>query len=244
MSEERSTTASVAYWGSIAALAAALCGILGIQSRLLQPITGFYLFALGTLVGGLFALVVGLVAVFVTRHQTSGSGRKRAWIASAIGLVLTALLTASALPGREFPPINDISTDLADPPTFAPARLVPAYADMDMSYPAEFVPVVQKGYPDLASLNLNVTPGAAYALSVEAAEGLGWEITQQDPGQGRFDASDTTRVFRFVDDITVRIRPEGSGSEVDIRSRSRVGRGDLGANAGRIRAFYSELRDR
>jgi len=244
MSDQRSITASVAYWGSIAALTAALCGLLGIQLRLLQPIAGFYLFALGTLVGGVFALSVGLVALWVTRHQASGIGRKRAWIASAIGFALTMLLVTSALPGREFPPINDITTDLADPPAFAPASLVPAYAGFDMSYPAEFVPVVREGYPDLASLELNLTPGAAYALSVEAAERLGWEVTQQDPGKGRFDASDTTAVFRFVDDITVRIRPQGSGSEIDIRSRSRVGRGDLGANAERIRAFYTKLRDR
>jgi hypothetical protein len=244
MSDQRSITASVAYWGSIAALTTGICGLLGIQFRLLQPITGFYLFALGTLVGGIFALSVGLAALWVTRHHASGIGRKRAWIASAIGFALSMLLVTSALPGREFPPINDITTDLADPPAFASASLIPAYAGFDMGYPAEFVSVVQEGYPDLASLELNLTPSAAYTRSVETAKDLGWDVTHQDPAKGRFDASDTTRIFRFVDDITVRIRPQGSGSEVDIRSRSRVGRGDLGANAQRIGVFYEGLKSR
>jgi uncharacterized protein (DUF1499 family) len=45
-----------------------------------------------------------------------------------------------------------------------------------------------------------------------------------------------------VDDIRVRVRPSGEGSVVDVRSKSRVGRGDVGANAARIRAFEQALR--
>ena len=52
----------------------------------------------------------------------------------------------------------------------------------------------------------------------------------------------TTRIFRFVDDVVVRVRPaEGGGAIVDVRSKSRDGRGDLGANAARIRAFAEKL---
>jgi uncharacterized protein (DUF1499 family) len=242
MSEESSRTASVAYWGSLAAAAAALFGVMGIQLGLLQPLAGFYLFALGTLIGGAFALVMGLAALWTTRRQGPGPGRRRAWIATAIGLVLTAVLIQAALPGREYPPINDITTDLDDPPEFASSRDVAAYAAFDMSYPADFVTVVREGYPDLATLELKLSPNAAYAQSLEAARGLGWEITYQNASKGRFDASQTSAVFRFVDDIAVRVRPRDSGSEVDIRSRSRVGRGDLGANAARIRRFAKSLR--
>ncbi|HIL01484.1 MAG TPA: DUF1499 domain-containing protein [Myxococcales bacterium] len=248
MSDEQSRTASVAYWGSLAAAAAALFGVLGIQLGLLQPLGGFYLFALGTLVGGVFALVMGLAALWTTRSQGPEQGRrpgrKRAWVATATGLVLTAVLLQSALPGSEYPPINDITTDLDDPPEFASSREVGAYAAFDMGYPADFVAVVREGYPDLATLELNLNPNSAYAESLGAARSLGWEITYQDASKGRFDASQTSAVFRFVDDITVRVRPRGSGSEVDIRSRSRVGRGDLGANAARIRRFAEALMDR
>ena len=62
------------------------------------------------------------------------------------------------------------------------------------------------------------------------------------PAEGRMEATDTTRWFGFKDDVVVRVRPEGAGSRVDVRSVSRVGRGDVGANAARIRAFLQALR--
>jgi uncharacterized protein (DUF1499 family) len=70
---------------------------------------------------------------------------------------------------------------------------------------------------------------------------LGWEIVAADPAHGRIEATDTTRFFGFKDDVVIRIRPEGSGSRVDVRSKSRVGRSDVGANAARIRAFRDAL---
>jgi hypothetical protein len=241
MSAERSATASVAYYAGIAGASLALCGVLGIQAGVLQPLTGFYLFGMGALVGGLFTFLLGVVALFTTRKQSSGPGRQRAWIATALGFVLLGAILAGGLPGRGFPPINDISTDLHDPPAFAPASRVPAYAEFDMSYPADFVPIVRAGYPELETIELNLAPDVAYARALAIAHQLGWEISHQDPAAGRFDASDTTRIFRFVDDIAVRVRARNSASEIDIRSRSRVGRGDLGANALRIRAFAAEV---
>ncbi len=63
--------------------------------------------------------------------------------------------------------------------------------------------------------------------------------------EGVFEAVEVTRIFRFVDDIVVRVRmsPGGNGSVVDVRSKSRDGRGDLGANAARIRAFAAALHE-
>jgi len=76
---------------------------------------------------------------------------------------------------------------------------------------------------------------------VAAAEALGLEIVREDPSARVIEATDTTRIFRFVDDVAIRVRPDGDGSRVDVRSRSRDGKGDLGANAARIRAFGDEL---
>jgi len=241
MAADRSIIASLAYWGAVAGASLAIFGILGIQIRLLQPITGFYFFGLGTLVGGGFSLVMGLVALATTRTQPEGQGRRRAWRASGAGFVLVGAVAASAVPGMDFPPINDITTNLEDPPAFAPPSRVPAYAGFDMHYPADFVAVVREGYPDLETVEIRLAPGVAYARAISTARLLGWEITDEDPEAGRFDASQTTQFFRFVDDITVRIRPINSGSLIDIRSRSRVGRGDLGANATRIREFSLTL---
>ena len=241
MAEGQSAAASIAYRGTLVAVAATFFGLVGIQLRLLDPITGFYLFSFGTLVGGLFAFLMGLVAIVATRQDPGSPSRRRARVATVGGAALLGIVLLSGLPGKDFPPINDITTNLADPPAFAPASRVPAYAEFDMSYPAEFVDIVRESYPDLATLELGVPPAAAYDQSLATARGLGWEITDSNPGEGRFDASQTTQIFRFVDDIAVRIRPLGNGSAVDIRSRSRVGRGDLGANAIRIREFADAL---
>jgi uncharacterized protein (DUF1499 family) len=60
-------------------------------------------------------------------------------------------------------------------------------------------------------------------------------------GQGRIEAVAETRLMRFQDDVTIRIRPSGAGTRIDIRSASRIGRHDFGANAARIRRFVTEI---
>jgi uncharacterized protein (DUF1499 family) len=72
---------------------------------------------------------------------------------------------------------------------------------------------------------------------MKAARKLGWETTTHDAATGTFEAVDTSELFHFVDDIAVRVRPSNGGSVVDIRSKSRDGKGDMGANAARIHAF-------
>ena len=74
-----------------------------------------------------------------------------------------------------------------------------------------------------------------------AAEALGWEIIAQDEQAGTLEAVDTTTIMGFKDDIVIRISREGDSSIIDLRSVSRVGVSDLGANAKRIRAFKAQF---
>lgn len=236
-----SRAATIAAVLGIAAIGLPAIGILGNQIGALPPLGGFYAFALGA---GLFAPIAvgwGGVALLITRGRDDVSGRERAWVGVVPGLLMIAILSFAIQPGADVPPINDITTNLEDPPRFAPAQLVPEYAGRDMSYPADFVVQVREAYPDLETVHLDRDPASAFALALSTAEGLGWEITRKDPVAGVFDAKATTSIFRFVDDITVRVRPEGSGSELDIRSKSRDGRSDLGANAARIRLYTGSL---
>ena len=78
--------------------------------------------------------------------------------------------------------------------------------------------------------------------ATEVALALGWQIVATAPAEGRLEATDRTRWFGFRDDVVVRVRPDGAGSRVDVRSVSRVGRSDLGTNARRIQAFLAALR--
>jgi uncharacterized protein (DUF1499 family) len=71
---------------------------------------------------------------------------------------------------------------------------------------------------------------------------MGWDIVARAPADGRLEAVDTSPWFGLRDDIVVRIRAEGTGSRVDIRSKSRAGESDLGVNARRIRDFIARLK--
>jgi uncharacterized protein (DUF1499 family) len=217
----------------------AVLGPVLIQLGAVEPLFGFQaFFGLGLLLG-LIALVLAPFALRATRAGSGRSGRALAWLGFGCGALLVAVLFVAARPGAGLPPINDISTDLADPPAFASD---PAGRGRDMSYPAGFVPQVQAAYPDLAPIRVPADPARALALAEETARGLGWEVVSSDPAAGTLLARQTTRIFRFVDDVIVRVRPaEGGGALVDVRSKSRDGRGDLGANAARIRAFAEKL---
>lgn len=224
----------------IAAIATSLpaVGVLGIQIGLLPPMVGFGLFTAGAALGGLLALLLGIVGTVLTRGGGDPEGRKRAFTSLGGGVALLGILAIAASSGADLPPINDITTNLDDPPAFAGD---PSGRDRDMSYPADWKPLVRESYPDLKPHAVAEPVAAAVDRTAAAAEQLGWKITAHDPGGGRIAATDTTDIFRFVDDIVIRIRPSGQGSIIDVRSKSRDGQGDLGANAERIRALLRSL---
>jgi uncharacterized protein (DUF1499 family) len=105
----------------------------------------------------------------------------------------------------------------------------------------------REGYPDLKPIILDAPPDAAFERALDAVHALGWDLVADDAGAGRIEATDTTFWYGFKDDVVVRIRPDGggsrvdSGSRVDVRSKSRVGGSDVGANAARIRAYAERL---
>ena len=224
------------------ASAARLAGLLGvglfalgpltIQLGLASPFLGFRIFGLG-LLAGLAALVLGLVGIATTRASSGRAGRAHALLGLLLGAVVVACVAFAARPGIGVPAINDITTDPADPP---------AFSDPGRSYPgAEFALAQRAAYPDLAPILLEGSPEAAFAASLAAAQELGWEIVRQDAEDGVFEATDTTAIFRFVDDVCVRVLPDAGGAKIDVRSKSRDGKGDMGANAARIRAFRDAL---
>jgi uncharacterized protein (DUF1499 family) len=227
---------------SLVAAGLLVVGILMANLGLATPMQGFQTYVAGGLLGGLFATVIALIGLFLTRGGKDPEGRMKALIGLMIALALPlAVLGPAMLVGGDLPPINDITTDLEDPPVFADPSLVPDYRNRDMSYPADFVPQVRSAYPDLTPLRLESTPEAAFERAVAAAESLGWQIAAKNAAAGALYARDETGIFRFVDDVVVRVRPDGEGAKIDVRSKSRDGQGDLGANATRIRALLAAI---
>ena len=93
-----------------------------------------------------------------------------------------------------------------------------------------------------APLHLDVAPAQAFDRALTAARAMGWEIVASDPAQGRIEGTATTFWFGFKDDIVVRVGADGSGSRVDVRSLSRIGKSDVGANARRIRDYLGKVK--
>jgi uncharacterized protein (DUF1499 family) len=235
---QRSRLAVVSgFLGALGVFDAVLGPVL-IHVGVLRPIGGFLFFVSG-LAFGLFALVLSPFALGATRASAGRSGRGLAWLGLVCGAALVLGVGALRQGASHLPRINDITTDLADPPAFTSD---PSGEGRDMSYPAGFAEQVQAAYPDLAPIRVSSDPARALALAEQTARSLGWEVVAVDAGAGTLFARETSKLFRFVDDVVVRVRPaEGGGSLVDLRSKSRVGQGDLGANAARIRRFAEEL---
>ena len=139
------------------------------------------------------------------------------------------------------PPIHDITTDLDNPPVFE--AIVPLRKDATngLERPANLAQLQREGYPDVMPVTLSLSQDQAFDRALAAAQDEGWRIVTADKATGRIEAVDTTRWFGFQDDIVVRLTPWGSGTRVDVRSVSRIGRSDVGTNARRIRRYLGEL---
>lgn len=140
--------------------------------------------------------------------------------------------------GAKFPPIHDISTDLENPPAFTAAASLRAPGDNSLAYGGATIAQQQRqAYANLLPLESTMPPVQAFKHCLATAQALGWQVVAQDRQQGRIEAIDRTLIFGFVDDIAIRITPQGDGSRIDLRSASRAGVSDLGVNAKRIRTF-------
>lgn len=220
---------------AIAALALFVVGPLLARFGVVKPLHGFLIFVLSAL----FALLAILSGLWLGLAK----GQKQALVGVALALVPLAVLGKGVLAGSKVPRINDITTDLDDPPPFVAAVAAEDNAGKDMAYPADFKEQVRAGYADLGPLRLALPPDAIFQkLELTMAAQAGWTITHKDAAAGLIEAEVTGGIFRFVDDIVVRIRPDGAGARVDARSRSRVGKGDFGANANRIKTLFATLR--
>jgi hypothetical protein len=235
-----SRAAAISKVLGVVAIAGFALGPAAANLGIASPIAGFGIFALGLLFA-LLALVSGAIGLFTTRGANS-EGRGNAVVGILLALIPLTVAIGVAGPKSGVPRINDITTNTIDPPRFTAAVTDAANAGRDLDYPGEsFASQQRAAYPDITTIQVDAPPDATFARALDAAEDLGWKLTYQDEAAGRFEAIDVTRLFHFVDDISVRVARKGAGSLVDIRSKSRDGQGDMGANAARIRAFREAI---
>lgn len=247
--------AGLALVAGLAMGGASLASALGIWLGLWDFRTGFtmlqFVGEFGQLVAAA-ALVAG-IAIYALGRRFAADGAPR-WAALAlIGAIAAGLgyyIPASYVPGEgeNVPPIHDISTDTVNPPDFvavlplrADAPNTTVYGGSDDITPERLAELQTGAYPDLTTRTLSDPPDVVFERALAAVNRLGWELVAQVPAEGRIEATDTTFWYRFKDDVVIRIQPAANGTLVDARSVSRVGRGDAGTNAQRLRAFFDAL---
>ena len=198
---------------------------------------GLMLYALG----GLLSLML-LAAMALQSLLPRWRGDRGAIVRRALPALPGAVLLVLAMLG-DAPPIHDITTDTDDPPTFETAPALRGSDSNPLAIKADVIARQLAAYPDLGTLRSPRSYVGSYQLARLTARKLGWEITREDPNAGFIEAVASTRIMQFKDDVVIRVRTDAQGSLIDLRSVSRVGQSDLGANAQRIRAFRGAFLD-
>lgn len=233
-------------------IAVIVVGILAILTLALSgPLYRFELLTLGDafLVLRYSAIVVGVIAVLAILlmiFRRPSGGKQGVLVAliiiGAIGFYLPYQQYQTAM---SVPRIHDISTDLDNPPEFVAIAPLRADAPNPVEYAGpETAEQQRQAYPDITTYFTAVAPAAAFDSALVVAADMGWEIVAADAAAGIIEATATTTWFGFKDDVVIRFIDAGDNTAIDVRSKSRVGLSDVGANARRIRAFIEELDSR
>jgi fatty-acyl-CoA synthase len=204
------------------------------------------------------AALVSVLVSFVGLLIAAIAGWKRHW-RKALMAVFVTLASLAGFAGlawweAQSPRIHDVATDWSEPLLFTANIMSARGPDANLVEPNPVVPLDAgngAGRP-IAEINsetcaaarpaiVSMQPDQAFAAIKAALLADGLSIVTEDPRAGRLEATATSLVYRFKDDVAVRIRPQGIGSRIDIRSISRVGNGDMGANCRRIGRLTTAL---
>jgi uncharacterized protein (DUF1499 family) len=243
--EERSALAAWSGRLGIFALVVAALSAVVVRTGLLEIGPALATFGAALVCAALAVLLALASSVPIWRQGKTGIGR------AVLGLFLGAALLAypAYLGSRalKLPAINDITTNPADPPRFAVlARLRPRGSS---DYPGQATAALQRqAYSVIEPLQVSATPQVAYEATLALVQKRKWRVVDAlapSPARrnGTIEAIAQTMLMGFRDDIAIRVSPAGSGAQIDMRSASRYGKQDFGANAARIVSFLSDLDD-
>lgn len=238
-----------ALWSRHTAVFAATVAILAVvlaRTHVIDPAS-----ALASLGSAVALALVALLLVFAACHVIWRTGRRG--IRSVGAAAFLALLTLGypaylAIQALRLPVLSDISTDIANPPYFSFSR---AAFEARKGFQPPGVPLAMRqaqrpAYPDVEPIVVDLDADEAFALVLRTAAAQGWKAIDKRPpggrtGEGHIDFIDKTPIMGFDDDVTVRLKPLPGQTRIDLRSASRFGRHDFGANSRRIIAFAEEL---
>ncbi len=227
------------------ALAVALIGVAVARAGLDPPAALAVLGGSLGLAGG--AIILALLA-FVVIWRTGRQGAGQAAGGLFLALLLLAYPAYQIAKAAHLPRLTDLSTDIADPPVFSASRVAQAARgeSTPRSVPAPLRKAQAQAYPKILPILLDLDAGEAFAAVLKAVAASGWRVVEQTPpggrmGVGHIDAIARSLILGFPCDIALRIRPLAGQTRVDLRSVSRFGPYDFGANQRNINIFEAAL---
>jgi uncharacterized protein (DUF1499 family) len=222
-------------------IVAGIAAGLGARAELWHFRIGFAILQWATY-GSFAVIVLALIAAIMSQKLHLRRARTTGLLGLALGLVAAGPPLYQVYLSKQVPRIHDISTDTANPPQFVAVLALRKKDDNSLEPSAEVAAEQKKAFPDLQPVMMATPPAQALRRAEAAARTMGWDIDAVDPSALRIEATATTLLFGFKDDIVIRVSPgAGDGSRIDVRSASRVGKSDLGVNARRIRAYVKQL---
>ncbi len=242
--EPVSSLAVWSAWLAMFALAVAALSVVILRSGALEIVPALATFGAALVFAGLAILTALAAFVTIWRHGYSGLGR--AVLGLLFGLALLAYPGYLAVLAYKLPAISDVSTDTGNPPRFE--ALAPQRPRGRVDYPGAATAALQRaGYSDIGPLQLNVQPRVVFEATQNMLTKRKWLIANSRAPAPRRDGviemTVRSAIMGFRDDVVIRIAALGAGSRVDIRSASRVGIHDLGANAARIRGLIDDIEE-
>ena len=247
MMEEVKTSTRALLVSAVILLIILVTGPLGYKFSMvpLQPSLVSLLIAVA---GGALVFLIGLVYLVIAMRSDLGRNRNLVLVSMILGLIPVGIIGPQMAAAGDVPPIHDITTDTANPPAFV--AIVPLRENAPNGYeygvteawPAEKLgATTMEAYPDLKPIESDLSVADAVDRTEDALRAMGLEIVAVDKEAGLVEATATTFWFGFKDDMVVRIVGNGEGSRIDLRSMSRVGQSDVGANAARITDFVDRF---
>ncbi|MEX1063611.1 MAG: DUF1499 domain-containing protein [Balneolaceae bacterium] len=194
-------------------------------------------------------LAIGLLIIQTVLFFFPKESGAKAKTMVIIGFLLALGVSATAAywfyKARISPPIHDITTDTQSPPEFVELVRLRENAPNPPEYAGEeFARAQREAYPDIQPLVVSASVQEVMDEIVSLIARRGWEIISINRQEGRIEATEKLAWFGFRDDVVLRITDTDEGTRIDMRSKSRIGRGDLGVNANRIEKLMADLRDR
>lgn len=200
----------------------------------------------GSIILALIGLSLAVVYGFARWRNRANQSTKTILVSLVCSIAVIGTTGYWYYQAQQYPPIHDISTDIANPPAFRAIVPLRAEAPNDTTYGDEEKANIQREhYPDIQTLYLEAGYGETFERALAAAGQMPWEqVVTSDKEQGLIEAVDKLAWFGFIDDVVIRVDTADTPdrSKIDVRSVSRIGRGDIGVNAHRIREYLEAVR--